>query len=117
VLIASQILFASSCVGTVPLKKSLPSRSSAEPCIRRVFAVWMAYAYLSRSPITVLLQQGHPSEWFVMCTSRSQPEFRSTARACWVQGCCRQSFTIRASCRHELWGNIFGETSPSQNIV
>ena len=38
VLIASQILFASSCVFVVPLKYSLPSRSSACPSIPKPFA-------------------------------------------------------------------------------
>src|SRR4051812_9953842 len=51
VLMASQILFASSCDGTVPLKYSLPSRSSAEPSILKPFAVSMASWYLSRNPI------------------------------------------------------------------
>ena len=50
-MIASQILFASACVWVVPLKYSLPSRSSADPCIRMSFAVCTAYAYLSRSPM------------------------------------------------------------------
>src|SRR5436190_20046928 len=49
VLMASQILLACSWVGTVPLKYSLPSRSSAEPSIPKLFAVSIAYLYRPRS--------------------------------------------------------------------
>src|SRR5687768_12671665 len=57
VLMAFHTSFLSSSVFTVPTKWSLPSFSCALPS-NRPFAVEMAYAYLSRSPmIGVLLFQ------------------------------------------------------------
>src|SRR5262245_37823373 len=53
VLIAFQISFFSASVATVPLKCSLPSRSSALP-LNLPLAVAIAYAYVSLNPMMSL---------------------------------------------------------------
>src|SRR5688500_10279708 len=58
VLIAVQISFFSASVATVPLKCSLPSRSSALPW-NLPLAVWIACAYVSLKPIAHLLIVEH----------------------------------------------------------